>query len=326
MGLRLTTLVQSPSVPCWLSKSPKCDADQIVAGHNGLLFLHDLLRGRSTLMPHSPGFFTLNSLAYDYQPDATCPQWEQFLHDLWGKDAESTRTLQEWFGYCILPDTRQQKFLMLIGPPRSGKGTIARILRLMLGPANVASPTLRSLSGSFGLWGLVGKLLAIVPDATVARTSDTFVELVKSLTGEDSLDIERKNLAALSSVNLTARLLVIGNHPPALVDGSGALAQRILALQTMRSWAGQEDIALTDKLFPELPGILRWSIAGCRRLHRRGHFRQPKSSQHLVDQYGAVSCVDSHDRSGAMRTARSVQSQSRKLDISVSITIDRNRR
>lgn len=31
------------------------------------------------------------------------------------------------------------------------------------------------------------------------------VELIKSLTGEDALDIERKNLAPLSSINLTAR-------------------------------------------------------------------------------------------------------------------------
>jgi putative DNA primase/helicase len=281
---RLATLVQDSTAPTWLSKRQPHPAEQIVAVKNGLLHLPSLLRGRSTLSPHTPAFFSLNALHYDYQKDAICPQWEQFLSEIWGDDAESIRTLQEWFGYLLLPDTRQQKFLMLIGPTRSGKGTIARVVRAMLGAENVASPTMRTLSGHFGLWGLVGKLLAIVPDASVAKTSHSLVELIKSLTGEDALDIERKSLSPLSSVNLRARLMVIANQVPGMVDPSGALGHRILALETRRSWAGKEDRHLTDKLFAELPGILVWSLAGWRRLQKRGYFRQPQSSQHLVQQ------------------------------------------
>ena len=151
------------------------------------------------MVPHTPDFFTLNFLSYDYRSDAICPLRKRFLGEQWGDDSDSIRTLQEWFGYLLLPDTTQQKFLMLIGPTRSGKGTIARIVRMMLSEANVASPTIRSLSGSFGLWGLVGKTLAIVPDAG-PKASASLVELIKSLTGEDALDIDRKNLAPLSSI------------------------------------------------------------------------------------------------------------------------------
>ena len=285
--MRLATLVETTTVPCWLSENPRHPADQIVAVENGLLHLPSLLRGRPALLPHSPMFFSLNALAYDFQPNAACPQWERFLAELWGDDVESIRTLQEWCGYLLLPDTSQQKLLLLVGPTRSGKGTIARIIRMMLGEANVASPTIRSLSGAFGLWGLVGKSLAIVPDASL-RASSSLVELIKSLTGEDSLDIERKNLGPLSSVNLTSRLMVIANDLPQMVDPSGALAERMIILATKMSFAGKEDKKLTAKLVKELPGILLWAIQGWRRLRRRGHFRQPKSSSQLVACYGRV--------------------------------------
>ncbi len=285
--MRLAALVESTTVPCWLSEEPKHPADQIVAAKNGLLHLPSLLKGRSALLPHSSAFFTLNALTYDFRPEVVCPEWERFLHGLWGDDAESIRTLQEWCGYLLLPDTSHQKFLMLVGPTRSGKGTIARVIRMMLGAANVASPTIRSLSGSFGLWGLVGKSLAIVPDASL-KASSSLVELIKSLTGEDALDIERKNLAPLSSMNLSARLMVVANDLPQMADPSGALAQRMIILATRRSWAGREDRRLTAKLLTELPGILIWAIEGWRRLRKRGHFRQPKSSRHLVEQYGRI--------------------------------------
>jgi putative DNA primase/helicase len=285
--MRLATLVESPTVPCWLSEKPKHPAGQIVAVRNGLLHLPSVLRGCPVLLPHSPTFFNLNALSYDFQSNAACPQWERFLAELWCDDVESIRALQEWCGYLLLPDTSQQKLLMLLGPPRSGKGTIARIIRMMLGEANVASPTIRSLSGVFGLWGLVGKSLAIVPDASL-RASSNLVELIKCLTGEDALDVERKNLGPLSSVNLTSRLMVIANDLPQMADPSGALAERMIILATTKSFAGNEDKNLTAKLAKELPGILLWAIQGWRRLRKRGHFRQPKSSSQLVERYGRV--------------------------------------
>jgi len=75
---------------------------------------------------------------------------------------------------------------------------------------------------------------------------------------------------------------LISNELPRLKDVSGALAGRIIMLRFTRSFYGQEDIGLFDRLRPELPGILRWSITGWERLNRRGRFLQPRSAQELV--------------------------------------------
>ena len=58
---------------------------------------------------------------------------------------------QEFFGYSLTPDTRQQKIALIVGPKRSGKGTLARVLVALVDRQNTVAPTLASLSQNFGL-------------------------------------------------------------------------------------------------------------------------------------------------------------------------------
>jgi putative DNA primase/helicase len=58
--------------------------------------------------------------------------------------------------------------LLVVGLKRSGKGTLARVLKALVGEDNVAGPTLSSLATSFGLWPLLGKTVAVVSDARLS--------------------------------------------------------------------------------------------------------------------------------------------------------------
>jgi len=138
-------------------------------------------------------------LDYDFDFHAGPPtEWLRFLSQLWPNDPQSIATLQEWFGYCLTLDTRQQKILMMVGPKRSGKGTIARVLRRLIGERNVAGPTLSSLSEPFGLEPLLGKSVAIISDARLGGTGSSVVtERLLSISGEDSLSIGRKYTTAV---------------------------------------------------------------------------------------------------------------------------------
>ena len=127
--------------PAWLEGAYRPPAHMLVACANGLMHLPTAL-----LMPHTPAFFNHNALNFDYEPHAPEPrQWLDFLHQLWGDDRQAVDTLQEIFGYCLTADTSQQKAFAVIGPKRSGKGTIARMLVAMLGAHNCAAPTLAGL-------------------------------------------------------------------------------------------------------------------------------------------------------------------------------------
>ena len=190
---------------------------ELFAVNNGLLHV----AGGLALLPHDPTFFNLSAVAYDYRPTADCPRWRQFLNEL-SRDSASVQLLREWFGYCLLPDTSQEKILAISGPPRSGKSTITRILRALLGSRNVACPSIRSLSGPFGIWGLLDKLVAIVPDAMLLRPCPALEELLKSISGEDAVDIQRKGLPPLTGVRLSTRIVIVSNDPPQFCDPSGA--------------------------------------------------------------------------------------------------------
>jgi putative DNA primase/helicase len=261
--------------PAWLDKAPDLAATDIVPCRNGLLHLPSL-----TLASLTPHFFGLNAIDLAYQPNAPTPvQWLKFLAQLWGGDVESIDALQEMFGLCLTGDTRHQKAFLLVGPKRSGKGTIGHILRALVGADNAGAPTLASLGTNFGLAPLIGKRIAVVSDARLGGRADQQViaERLLSITGEDAIDVDRKFRDAWTG-RLQVRFILMTNELPRLADTSGALASRFIILRLTRSFYGNEDLGLRDRLLTELPGILNWALAGLARLRQRGHFMQPTSA------------------------------------------------
>lgn len=263
--------------PAWidLHSAAETAAGQVVSCKNGLLDLSS-----RTLHAHSPALFNLVHVPFAYDADAPEPaMWLEFLRSVWGDDLESIALLQEYFGYILSGRLDMQKLLMLIGPTRSGKGTIARALTQLIGRGHVAGPTLASLGTNFGLSPLLGKPLAIISDARLGNTpSHIVVERLLSITGEDLITIDRKYREPHTG-RLPTRFVVLTNELPRFKDSSGAIANRLLILKMTRSFLGQEDHTLDDKLGTELPGILAWALAGLDRLTRNGRFTEPDSSR-----------------------------------------------
>jgi putative DNA primase/helicase len=276
--------------PVWRDGEPPWGDDVVVAMQNGLL-----ARSTRKLHPHSPRFFNEHVLGFPYDPKAENPRrWLSFLAELWEYDEETISTLQEVMGYVLAGGTEQQKIIMFVGPKRTGKGTILRVLTALLGYQNVAAPTLSSLATNFGLQPLVGKPLAAISDARLGSRSDALVavERLLSISGEDAITVDRKYRDAWTG-RLPTRFVVLTNELPQFTDASGALASRFIILTFRRSFYGRENPTLTDELLEEAPGIFNWSLKGLDRLSERGHFVQPASSeaamQHLEDLASPVS-------------------------------------
>jgi putative DNA primase/helicase len=205
-------LDHSVVAPSWLMEMPNGPPpDEITACANGLLYLRSL-----ELLPHTPAFFTHNALDFAYQAHAPQPQqWLDFLHQLWPDDEASIDTLQEIFGLALTGNMRHQKAFLIVGPKRSGKGTIARVLSRLVGIDNVVSPTLAGLGATFGLQALINKRLAIIADARLSGRADqaAIAERLLSITGEDILTVNRKHLPDWTG-QLRARFLVLSNELP----------------------------------------------------------------------------------------------------------------
>ena len=54
--------------------------------------------------------------------------------------------IEEWIGYCMTEETRSRKGAMLIGPKRSGKGTICHVIR-QWSETDLCRPQLQHLGG-----------------------------------------------------------------------------------------------------------------------------------------------------------------------------------
>ena len=275
----------------WLDGRNEPNPQYLISFRNGLLNVEDLLENPLTpLIPHTPLLMNVNSLTFDFDAHAAAPQeWLRFLNSIWPEDLESQQTLQEWVGYFLIHDTRLHKILLIVGPPRSGKGTIGRCLMELLGPFNVIGPTLSSLGGEFGLQPFLNKTLALISDARLngRGSNSAIIERLLSISGEDPLTVNRKFLPSLT-IQLPTRIVMVSNELPDMRDASGALAKRYIVLTLTKSWLGNEDIALFSRLRTELPGILIWALQGLARLRTRGKFVQPASSTQTIEELEAM--------------------------------------
>jgi putative DNA primase/helicase len=259
------------SDPDWITPGP-CSPSDVLGFKNGRLRLDTM-----ELDPHGPDWFSRFSCDADWDPNAECKTWHRFLNDLWPDDQESQDCLQLIFGYLLSHRTDLQKIFALIGPTRSGKGTIARVLQQLI--PDTCGPGLGQFSQNFGLSALIDSSLAIIADARIGAKTDqaSICERLLSISGRDRLNIPRKFKTDWSGT-LNTRIMLLSNELPRIADNSAALAHRMVILKFNTSWLGREDLELDSKLSSELNGIARWAIEGWHRIAAGQVITTPKTA------------------------------------------------
>src|SRR3954447_23817979 len=128
----------------------------------------------------------------------------------------------------------------------------AKLAEMYEGPLSDSS---RGLGRDFGMQGLLNKTLTIIPEAVFGRFDDrvTITGHLKAISGEDLVQVTRKNLSAWVGVLMT-RIILMANKFPAFADDSKAFAGRVVPLKFNVSFENREDKTLGEKLRLELPG------------------------------------------------------------------------
>jgi len=225
-----------------------------------------------TLLPHDGSLLATGTPAFEFSPGVQCPAWVAFLGQTLHESFHST--VQEMFGYLMVPDTSLHAIFVLNGVKRGGKSTMMHIAECLVGRQHVVSRTLNDLAGDFGLEGTTDAKLITIPDASDAEVSrrSTGVERLKTISGDDVISINRKGKRIVEA-RIPARIMIACNRVPKLLDESGALASRMIQITFERSFLGKEDRDLFSRLKAELPGIANWALEGLRRLRANGgHF------------------------------------------------------
>ena len=206
-----------------------------------------------------------NRLKVRYEPNAPKPErWLGFLSEL--LEPEDIPTLQEYLGYCLLPTTRAQKMLLIIGRGGEGKSRIGLVMRAILGDSMNTTSIQKVENNRFSRADLEHKLLMVDDDMDLSALPKT--NYIKSIiTSECKMDLERKGVQSYQSL-LYVRFLCFGNGAlTALHDQSDGFFRRQIVLTTRdRSANRVDDPFLAEKLAAEREGIFLWCLEGLHRL------------------------------------------------------------
>lgn len=248
----------------------------------------DLRQGE--LRPHDPADLISKLSPIDFDPNATCPQWDAFLEEI-QPDAEVRTFLQRWFGYCLTGDASERKFVFAHGGGRNGKSVIARVLRALLGEyATVATADLLLTSKHdrhpTELADLHGRRLVSCQEIPKGRTLNE--QRVKELTGNEGAIKARRMHEDLWEVPTTFKFWISGNDAPSVRDTTDSIWDRMCKLPfTVRIPDERVDKHFFEKtLTPELGGILAWSVRGCLDWQRNG-LPKPRAIEAATEAYRA---------------------------------------
>jgi P4 family phage/plasmid primase-like protien len=239
--------------------------------------MYDIKTGK--LLPHDTKYYSTIRLPYPHDPHAKCSRWLQFVNEIFPDDPVSQRVLQEWFGYCLTPDTRHEKALFCLGEGVNGKTKALNVLEHLVGPKNCSHVPLDKLDMDFHTVTLFNKLLNLCIETEARELANTaaFKSIVSGETQEDAYKYRDR-----FSFPVFARLCYATNHLPRFSDTSRGLYRRILALDFGQDFSLCKDKDLEEKLLAELPGIFQWALEGYRRLRERDEFETPPAMQNII--------------------------------------------
>ena len=107
--------------------------------------------------------FCQNRLPVRYDPKAASPdRWLTFLHEL--LDDADIPTLQEYLGYCLIPSTKGQKMMLIVGKGGEGKSRIGLVLKRLMGDAASNGSVQKVENNRFARADLERRLLMIDDD------------------------------------------------------------------------------------------------------------------------------------------------------------------
>lgn len=266
--------------PAWLEGAPTVrDPRRCLVLENGLLDLVAFMDGgEDVLREHSPSFFAMNALPFAFDPDAQCPLWRRFLDQVL-PDPLDRALLQRWFGYCLLPESWLQKFLVLVGEGSNGKSVACKTLTALLGEENVAAVPVERFRDTHNLAETLGKLANVVSEfEEIDRATEG---ILKAYVAGDPMQFNPKYKPTFTA-RPTARLVVATNDPPHFRDKSLGMWRRTVILRfPVQIAEADHDPHLPDKLKTELPGILVWALLGLHDLLHGGLQVPPSSADEL---------------------------------------------
>lgn len=218
-------------------------------------------------------FFTLHRIPHKYDKDADCPVWKKFMSELLYE--EDIPVVQEYLGYCLIPNTLAQTALFVVGEGGEGKSRITIMMEHILGENSVVVGDFKGLQDRFSLSSLDNQMLFIDDDISLDALDDTS-NFKKIVTAETALEVEAKGVPKYKS-HLYSKIFCCGNGAvQSKFDHTDGFYRRLLVAKVRPlDNARKPDRRLIEKMKEETSGIINWLLEGLLRVVNKGFIITP---------------------------------------------------
>jgi putative DNA primase/helicase len=217
-------------------------------------------------VPVTEDIFLTKRLGATLDANAECPQWVNFLNQIFDGNQEQVAFVKRAVGYSLSGHVSEQCLFVLIGTGANGKSTFINVLRRVFGDYAGMTPmqTLTVMPFSNGqtndLAAMEGKRFISASDG---EAGDRLAEAkIKNMTGGDKIAC-RALYKDYREFDPQCKLWVATNELPEVSGSDDAIWRRIRVIKfpvTFRE--DQRDPNLTQTLADEASGILNWALEG----------------------------------------------------------------
>jgi len=225
------------------------------------------------LLSYSPEDRLTMMANVEYDPDAKCPKWIEFLNKIFAGDQDLIGFVQKALGYSLTGDTGEDCFFIVYGTGANGKTTFLNTIQTVLGDYAAQSRAETFLSKDrdtipSDLARLKGRRFVVAtefPQGKVIAES-----LIKSLTGRDELTV-RELYGKWFQYKPQFKIWLGTNHKPVVRDNSVGFWRRVKLIPFEVQIPVNERIRnFEDILLEEASGILNWMLEGYREWSKNG--------------------------------------------------------
>lgn len=234
---------------------------------------------------------------YDYDADAKCPQWEQFIEDVTDEEPRRAENLQFIAGYTLVPDCRYQKIFCLLGGGSNGKSVYLEVIQALFGNNNVSVVSPTGLTKEFERVKIKDSLLNIGKDVSPDFSTGEIREWLLQISDGTLIQACYKGQTHIT-FQPRCKLIYSMNKPPvaSVIEG---LNRRLRFIEFPCSFVDfpdknnskqkPKDVNIVPKLLGELPGIFNWAYDGYKLLETVGYFTDTPEQAEITQQFEAMS-------------------------------------
>ena len=246
---------------------------------NCLSGMLDLETGK--VVPHDPKYNSRSQIQSRYDPQADAQPWYTFLDQIFPGEPHKIDALQEFMGYCLMPDCRYEACMFLFGSGANGKGTVLHQLFHVLGEQNCSSLNMDAIGeNNFGVAFLKDRMVNVCSEMITRNKMAT--ETLKQMVSGEPVTTQKK-FRDHFQFRPTCKFIFAMDKHPVISDRAFGFERRLIVITFNQRFDNEsKDPDLKYKLEKCRDGIFYWMLLGLERLRERGRFITPEETKEFL--------------------------------------------